>query len=113
LFRICGTVLDRDKSKKTVTLLTTSGVVTVKIYKNQYSQFDKQLSERGEDGKKHVVEASWFKKGTLLLVQGIRRGDNFIPKKTRSSIYPVISKITEVRDDGSLALQLERMEVEE
>ena len=46
-------------------------------------------------------------------MQGIRRGDNFIPKKTRSSIYPVISKITEVRDDGSLALQLERMEVEE
>ena len=110
---IAGTVIDKNKLKNTVTLLTPDGVVTVKIYKNQYSQFDKQLSERGEDGKKHVVEASWFKKGTLLLVQGIRRGDNFIPKKTRSSIYPVISKITEVRDDGSLALQLERMEVEE
>jgi DNA polymerase-3 subunit alpha len=110
---IAGTVIDKNKLKNTITLLTPDGVVTVKIYKNQYSQFDKQLSERGEDGKKHVVEASWFKKGTLLLVQGIRRGDNFIPKKTRSSIYPVISKITEVRDDGSLALQLERMEVEE
>ena len=110
---IAGTVIDKNKLKNTITLLTPEGVVTVKIYKNQYSLFDKQLSERGEDGKKHVVEKSWFSRGNLLLIQGIRRGDNFIPKKTRSSIYPVISKITEIRDDGSLALQLERMEVEE
>ena len=78
---IVGTVIDKNKLKNTVTLLTPTGVVTVKVYKNQYSLFDKQLSERGEDGKKHVVEKSWFSKGTLLLVQGIRRGDNFIPKK--------------------------------
>ena len=71
------------------------------------------VAEYGDDGKKHVVEAGWFKKGTLLLIQGIRRGNDFVPKKTRSSIYPVISKITNIRDDGSLELQFERMEVEE
>ena len=113
LHYIVGTVIDKNKLKNTVTLLTPDGVVTVKVYKNQYSQFDKQLSERGEDGKKHVVEKSWFSKGTLLLVQGIRRGDNFIPKKKKDSIYPVISKIIEVKDGGGLDLQLGRAEVEE
>ena len=110
---IAGTVIDKNKLKNTVTLLTPTGVVTVKIYKNQYSQFDKQLSERGDDGKKHVVEASWFKKGTLLMVQGIRRGDNFIPKKRKDSVYPIISKITNINNDGSLNFQFSRAEVEE
>ena len=110
---IVGTVIDKNKLKNTVTLLTPTGVVTVKIYKNQYSLFDKQLSERGEDGKKHVVEKSWFSKGTLLLVQGIRRGDNFIPKKRKDSIHPIISKITEIKEGGGLVLQLDRAEVEE
>ena len=55
LFRICGTVLDRDKAKKTVTLLTTSGVVTVKIFGGVFAQYDKQISERGADGKKQIL----------------------------------------------------------
>ena len=110
---IAGTVIDKNKLKNTVTLLTPDGVVTVKVYKNQYSQFDKQLSERGEDGKKHVVEASWFKKGTLLMVQGIRKGNDFIPKKSKNSLYPIISKILEIREDGSLEFQFERPIVEE
>lgn len=110
---IAGTVIDKNKLKNTVTLLTPNGIVTVKIYKNQYSQFDKQVSERGEDGKKHVVEASWFKKGTLLMVQGIRRGNDFIPKKRKDSIYPIISKITNIQEDGSIEFQFERMGVEE
>lgn len=110
---IAGTVIDKNKLKNSITLLTPEGVVNVKIYKNQYALYDKRLSERGEDGKKHVIEEGWFKKGTLLLIQGIRRGNDFVPKKNRSSIYPVISKITEIKEDGSLELQFERMEVEE
>ena len=99
--------------KNTVTLLTPSGVVNVKIYKNQYAGFDKQLSERGTDGRKHVKERSWFSRGTLLMVQGIRRGQDFIPKKRKDSFYPVISKIVGIHDDGTLEFQTERMAVEE
>lgn len=110
---IAGTVIDKNKLKNSVTLLTKDGVVNVKIYKNQYSIFDKQISERGEDGKKHIIEAGWLKKGTLLLVQGIRRGQDFIPKKTKSSIYPIISKITDISPEGDIKLQLERVEVED
>ena len=46
------------------------------------------------------------------MIQGIKRGDSFIPKKTKKSVYPVISKITNVNDDGILEFQFERMEVD-
>ena len=113
LRRIIGTVIDKSKMKNTVTLLTPTGVVNVKVYKNQYAGFDKQLSQKGADGKKHVIEKSWFSRGSLLMVQGIRRGSDFIPKKRKDSFYPIISKITNVHDDGTLEFQTERMVIEE
>lgn len=112
LRRIIGTVIDKSKMKNTVTLLTPTGVVNVKIYKNQYAGYDKQLSERGIDGKKHIVERSWFARGSLLMIQGIRRGSDFIPKKRKDSFYPVISKITAIHEDGTLEFQTERRLVE-
>ena len=111
LHRIIGTVIDKNKIKNTVTLLTPTGVVTVKVYKNQYAVYDKQLSQVGADGHKHVVEASWFKRGTLLMVQGIRRGSDYIPKKRKDSLFPVISKIISVDDDGAVQFQTERVQV--
>ena len=110
LHRIIGTVIDKDKNKNIVTLLTPTGVVTIKVYKNQYALYDKQLSYIGIDGKKHVYEKGWFSRGTLLMVQGIRRGADFIPKKRKDSFYPVISKITKINTDGTLEFQTERME---
>ena len=112
VFHIIGTVIDKDKVRNTITLLTPTGVVNVRIYKNQYSIYDRQISELGSDGVKHVKEASWFKRGTLLMVQGIRRGNDFIPKKYKSSLYPIISKITSVDENGELTFQYERVEVE-
>ena len=112
LYKIIGTVIDKDKLKNTITLLTPTGVVNVKIYKNQYAIYDKQLSEKDSEGHKHVVESSWFKRGTKLMIQGIRRGDSFVPKKTKKSIYPIISKITAIKPDGSLEFQFDRAEVE-
>ena len=108
---VIGTVIDKDKNHNMITLLTPTGVVPVKIYKNQFAMYDKQLSVMGADGHKHVIEASWFKRGTLLRIQGIRRGQDLIPKKYKSSVYPVIMKITDT-SDGVLKYQQERMEVD-
>lgn len=113
LRRIIGTVIDKNKMKNTVTLLTPTGVVNVKVYKNQYAMFDKQISQIGSDGHKHTLEKSWFSRGTLLMVQGIRRESDFIPKKRKDSFYPVISKIIAIHDDGTLEFQTERVEVNE
>ena len=109
LNKICGTCIAKDKAKGTVTLLTPTGVVTVKFRKEYFAMFDKQISELGADGKKHVQEKSWFNRGSMIVVQGIRSGDQFITKKYASSggghqLY----KITEVFEDGTIALQTER-----
>jgi DNA polymerase-3 subunit alpha len=113
LRKIIGTVIDKNKMKNTVTLLTPTGVVNVKVYKNQFAMFDKRLSQKGADGRKHVLENSWCSRGTLLMIQGIRRENDFIPKKRKDSFYPVISKITAMHEDGTLEFQTERLEVVE
>lgn len=102
--RIAGTVLDKDKIRKTVTLLTTTGVVTVKIYGTGFAFYDKQISEIGADGKKHVVEKSMFTRGNKLIVTGIRKEDSFILKKYKRTPYHLIERIVEINNDGTLVL---------
>ena len=100
LSHICGTVLDKNKMKNSISLLTPTGVVTVKIWKNQFAKYDKQISEIQSDGKKKVREKSWFSRGNLLYLQGVRRGDAFIPKAYKGSTHRVpIMKITSVEGD--------------
>ena len=103
IHRIMGTVLDKNKTKKTVTLLTTDGVVTVKIYGQVFTHFDKQISEKGPDGKKHVIEKSTFSRGNKIIVAGIRRGESFVAKKYKYTPYELLSLITDVKGD-SIAL---------
>jgi DNA polymerase-3 subunit alpha len=92
LHRIVGTVLDRDKSKKTVTLLTRDGVVTTKIY-GVFQQYDKQLSEKDAAGHKHVLEKSMFSRGNIIVVCGIRDEDEFRAKKYSKTPYHTIEQI--------------------
>ena len=97
--------------KNSITLLTPDGVVIVKIWKNQYAKYDKQISIIGDDGKKKIMERSWFKRGTLLFLQGIRRGNSFIPKAYKGSPYRVpIMKILEVNDDGTMVFTNKRFD---
>ena len=112
LFRIIGTVLDRNNNKHTVTLLTPDGVVTVKFYAGSYAHYNRQISAVNDEGDKSILEKSWFTRGTKLLLTGIRRGDNFIPKKYSDSIFShTVCLINEVYPDGSLELITERTSV--
>lgn len=112
LSRIAGTVLNKDKLKNTVTLLTLDGVVNVKIWQNQFVKYDKQISKKDEvTGKKKVIEKSWFSRGNKLIIVGIRRGDNFIPKLYKNSIYSTpISLITNIDNNGEILVKDERDE---
>ena len=109
--RIMGTVLDRDKSKRLVTLLTTSGVVTVRIYGDAFTHYDRQISEKLPTGKKRIVERSWFTRGNKVIITGVRQGDNFIAKKYKTTPYPLVELITEVGEDNKLVIQSARAEV--
>lgn len=114
IVRIAGTVIDKDKNKSSVTLLTTTGVVTVKVWKNQFAQWDKQISQRDSEGVKHVIEKSWFTRGTKLIITGIRRGDDFIPKKYKNTEYPLFEKIDELSEKGIIIQSsTERIEEED
>ena len=108
LYKICGTCIAKNKTKSTVTLLTTSGVVEVKFRKEYFSLFDKQISEKQIDGTKKVMEKSWFNRGNMIAVQGIRQGDNFIAKKYASSGGHQLYKIDKILDNGDIELKDER-----
>lgn len=105
LYRIAGTILDKDKNKKTVTLLTTDGVVTVKIFGQVFTHYDKQISEKGADGKKHVLRKSEFTRGNKIIVTGIRTGENeFLAKKYARTPHHLIETIEAVDENGKLEI---------
>lgn len=115
LVRIVGTILDKDKNKHTVSLLTLEGVVNLKFYSGQFNFYDKTLSIQDEElGKKVVIEESWFKKGNKVMVTGFRRGDDFVPKKYKNSIYQhTIQLITSLNEQtGDLSFKSERTKID-
>lgn len=108
IYRIAGTVLDKDKLKHTISLLTTNGVVTVKFPSGQFNHYNRTLSEV-INGKKTTIEDTWFKRGVKLLVTGYRRENQFVAKRYRDSVYlHTLALIEEVKDNGDLVLKMER-----
>jgi DNA polymerase-3 subunit alpha len=111
IYKLCtiiGTVISKNDNKSTISLLTTSGVVTVKFTRDQYSKYKKQISIVQADGKKKVMEKGWFTRGTKLLLTGFRRDDMFVVKTYSSTKTHQIYKITNVNEDGTLELQSQR-----
>lgn len=113
LCKICGTCIAKNKTKSTVYLLTTDGVAAVKFRQEHFSLFDKQISEKTPDGKKHVIEKSWFNRGNMILVQGYRRGQEFVAKKYAASGGHQLYHIDEVTEFGNLILRSERKQGEQ
>ena len=108
--RIAGTVLDKDKNKKMITLLTNDSVVIVKIFGDAFTHYDRQISEKRPDGTKKVLEKSWLSRGNKIIVTGIRRDDNFIAKKYKNTPHHLVELITSIDDNGYIKTQTERME---
>ena len=109
--RIAGTVLDKDKNKKMVTLLTNDSVVTVKIFGDAFTHYDRQVSEKRPDGTKKVIEKSWLSRGNKIIVTGIRRDSDYIAKKYKNTPHHLVELITSIDKDGYIKTQTERVEV--
>ena len=102
-FRLCGTVIAKDDLKSSISILTkNSGVVTVKMTRDYYARYNAQLSEMGIDGKKHVMEKGWFKRGTLVVVNGYRRQNQFVTKSYKRSNSHQLYRITKIHKDGTI-----------
>ena len=108
IYRIAGTVLDKDKTRKTITLLTKDGVVSVKLFGAAFTHYDRQISQRGADGKKHVIEKSWFTRGNKIIVSGIKQEGMFIGKKYKSNDWHLVELITKIEDNGKIRVKRER-----
>lgn len=98
LKHIVGTVLDKDKSKHLVYFSTPNGVIKVKLFRTSFAKYDKTIA-RVIDGKKTIIDESWFKKGTKLLITGIKRGDDFVPKVYKSTRVNEIVKLNSIGDN--------------
>ena len=109
IFRIAGTILDKDKNKGIITLLTTSGVVTVKIFGAVFNQYDRQISERRPDGTKKIIEKGWLQRGNKIIVTGIKKDDIFIAKKYSRTPYHLIELIEQI-DGNEIITRGERLE---
>lgn len=107
--RIAGTVIGKDARKHIVTLLTpNSGVVEVKFTKDYFAKYNQQLSEIQSDGKKKVVEKSWFNRGVLVMVNGFRREGMFVAKSYKRTNSHQLYKITKVNDNGTIEMTNKR-----
>lgn len=104
--RIVGTVIAKDDLHSSFSLLTPKGtVVTVKLNRDYFAKYNRRISELNEEGIKKVKEQSWFSKGTLIMLNGIRRGDLFLTKayaKDRKVGKHQLCRITEVNDNGTM-----------
>ena len=112
LSKLCGTCIAKNKNKSIVTILTPTGVVNVKFRKEYFTLFDKQISQKQPDGTKKIIEKSWFNRGNMIVVQGIRSGDDFIAKKYASTAGHQLYHIDEIQPNGNLILRNNRFQGE-
>src|SRR5699024_6746127 len=95
---IAGTVVEKNKSKSLVYVLTKHGVVTVRVPKYKFSYYDKKIVDYDSKGNKFILDNSWFDRGTILLLSGYRRGEEFVmykPGRDSSDIYKIIKNDTQ------------------
>ena len=112
---VAGTIIDKSDNNHYFTVLTPDDeVVNVNMSQGQYASYKSQISELDENGKKVVMDKSWLTRGTLVIISGYRRGDNFVCKHYKSSIFQhSMMKIDKVYDDGSADIISERYGNEE
>ena len=110
--KIIGTVIGKNDTRSSITLLTTTGVVNVKFTKEYFAMYNRQLSEKQEDGTKKVIEKGWFTRGVKLLVAGFRRDDTFVAKTYKNNGFHQLYKITGITKNGELELIHDRKNME-
>ena len=89
---IAGTVVDKNKQKSLIYVLTKHGVVTVRVPKYKFELYDKKVVSVDNEGNKIIKDTSWFDRGTTLLLIGYRRGEEFVlykPNKDAKELFKI------------------------
>lgn len=111
--KIIGTVIGKNDTKSSITLLTTTGVVNVKFTKEYFAMYNRQISEKQADGTKKVIEKGWFTRGVKLLIAGFRRDDTFVAKTYKNNGFHQLYKIINITPNGEIELIHDRATMEE
>lgn len=95
LYQIAGVVLDKNDNSHFITILDfNNNVVNAKMDNGLYAKYKAQISEN-VNGKKKVLEKSWFQRGTPLIIAGYKMGENDFKVKTyKNSVFN--KKITRI-----------------
>lgn len=107
IYKIAGTVLSKNDGHSSLTLLTKEGIVQIKMSKDQYSNFKKQVSQVQPDGTKKIIEKSWFGKGNILMISGYRRENEFVMKTYANTASHSLYKIDEIVN-GEISIRHEK-----
>lgn len=83
---IAGTVISKDKNKGLLSILTETGVVQVKYNRDQFAFYNRKDVET-VNGEKVVTSDTWFKRGSIVVIHGFRRGETFVPKVYKNTGY--------------------------
>lgn len=105
--KITGVVCGKDKLKGLVYILANTGVIECKMPREQFAEYDRQLSETQADGTKRVVSKSTFTVGNKLLLQGYRRDDLFFVKTYGRTVGHSLYLIEDIVD-GELVFGVNR-----
>ena len=110
IISLVGTVTDTNNVRHTISLLTPEGIVDVKFYAGTYAQYNQRISTIDPNTqKKTVVDESWLKRGTRLLVYGIRKENMFHVRTDRGGALPrTIGLIEQIHADGTLDVRYTR-----
>lgn len=107
--RICGTVVGKNAAKASIYLLTPdSGVVNIKFGRDYFARYNRRISEVDENGVNKVKEQGWFQKGTLVVVNGFRRGEVFQAKRYKKTPSHQLYIIDSISKDGIINMRNNR-----
>lgn len=102
--RIAGTVIAKDDMHSSISLLTIDkDVITVKFSRDYFARYNRIISEV-QNGTKKRMENSWFQRGTLVVCNGIRRGNSFFTKSYKKTKSHQLYKITQINSDGTIEM---------
>ena len=112
LYKIAGTIISKNNTKASISVLTTDGVVNVKFTKEYYAMYNRQISEVQSDGSKKVLEKGWFSRGTKVMITGYRREDTFVAKTYKATATHQLYRIINI-NNNNITLEHERVSIKE
>ena len=104
---IVGTVIGSNNIRHTVSLLTPTGVTDVKFSAKTFVAFNARISVVDPTTKKKtVLDEPWFKRGTKIIVFGLRKENMFHVRSTKTPFWTQgVGKIEQIHDDGTLEIR--------